>query len=189
VGWLKDQPGVDEILLSGGDPLTLPDAILAALATDLAGIPHLRRLRLHTRLPVVLPERVDARLCAWLASCRLKPVVVIHANHAREISPQVASACASLRQAGATVLNQSVLLAGVNDSAAAQADLARTLFDAGVLPYYLHQLDHVAGAAHYAVEDGRALALQAELAASLPGYLVPRLVREEPGAPGKTPLR
>jgi EF-P beta-lysylation protein EpmB len=189
LAWLADQPSVDEVLLSGGDPLTLPDSILAALAADLAAIPHLARLRIHTRLPVVLPERVDGRLCAWLASSRLKTVVVIHANHPQEISSEVAAACARLRQAGVTVLNQAVLLAGVNDSVAVQAELARALFAAGVLPYYLHQLDHVAGAAHFAVSDAQALALQAELAADLPGYLVPRLVREEPGATGKTPLR
>lgn len=189
VAWLRSQPTIDEVLLSGGDPLTLPDSILAALTADLAAVPHLRRLRLHTRLPVVLPERVDGRLCAWLSSCRLKSVVVIHANHAREIDGGVAAACARLRLAGATVLNQAVLLAGVNDSVAAQAELSRALFDAGVLPYYLHQLDRVAGAAHFAIEDDVAIALHRELAAILPGYLVPRLVREEPGAPGKTPLR
>ncbi|MCK6488759.1 MAG: EF-P beta-lysylation protein EpmB [Planctomycetes bacterium] len=188
LAWLAAHPEVDEVLLSGGDPLSLPDSQLAALAADLAAIPHLRRLRLHTRLPVVLPERVDERLLAWLGATRLRPVVVIHANHPRELAPAVVAACARLRAAGATLLNQSVLLAGVNDDAAVLAGLSLALFDAGVLPYYLHALDRVRGAGHFLVEDDPARALAAELAARLPGYLVPRLVREEPGRPHKVPV-
>lgn len=182
------EPEIDELILSGGDPLTLPDAQLAAIARDAAAIPHLARLRVHTRLPVVLPDRVDPGLLAALSGTRLGLVVVIHANHARELSPAVAGACTRLRGAGATVLNQSVLLAGVNDGAEVLIGLSRRLSAIGVLPYYLHQLDRVAGAGHFAVEDARALALLAEVHAALPGYLVPRLVREEPGAPGKTLL-
>lgn len=188
LAWLEAHPEVDEVLLSGGDPLTLPDSQLAALAADLAAIPHLRRLRLHTRLPVVLPERVDDGLVAWLGATRLRPVVVIHANHPRELSPAVVAACGRLRAAGATMLNQSVLLAGVNDDAAVLAGLSLALFDAGVLPYYLHVLDRVRGAGHFLVEDGTARALAGELAARLPGYLVPRLVREEPGRANKVPV-
>jgi L-lysine 2,3-aminomutase len=185
LAWLAGEPTVTEAILSGGDPLTLPDRRLAELAGRLAQVPHLKRLRVHTRLPIVLPERVDDALLAWLTGTRLAPVVVVHANHAREIGPAVAAALGRLRAAGVPVLNQAVLLAGVNDSPEALADLSEALFAAGALPYYLHLLDPVAGAAHFDVPVARALALHAELAARLPGYLVPRLVREVPGAAGK----
>jgi L-lysine 2,3-aminomutase len=185
---LAADPDCHELILSGGDPLTLPDSQLAAIAAGAAAIPHLQRLRIHTRLPVVLPERVDAALCAWLAACRLRPVVVIHANHAAELSPAVAAACDRLRQAGCLLLNQSVLLAGVNDDLGVLTALSERLTAIGVAPYYLHQLDRVAGAAHFTVPDQRARELVSALQTTLPGYLVPRLVREEPGAPGKTPL-
>lgn len=185
---LAADPDCHELILSGGDPLTLPDSQLAAIAAGAAAIPHLQRLRIHTRLPVVLPERVDVVLCAWLAACRIRPVVVIHANHAAELSPAVAAACDRLRSAGCLLLNQSVLLAGVNDDIDVLAALSERLAAIGVAPYYLHQLDRVAGAAHFAVSDQRACELVAALQARVPGYLVPRLVREEPGAPGKTPL-
>lgn len=181
-------PDCRELILSGGDPLTLPDAQLAAIARAAAAVPHVQRLRIHTRLPVVLPERVDPALCGWLSGLRLRPVVVIHANHPAELSPAVAAACRRLADAGCLLLNQSVLLAGVNDDTAILEALSERLVEAGVAPYYLHQLDRVAGAAHFAVPDARARALAAELQARVPGYLVPRLVREEPGQPGKTPL-
>jgi EF-P beta-lysylation protein EpmB len=183
---LRADPACHELILSGGDPLTLPDAVLAELVAEAAAIPHLTRLRVHTRLPVVLPERIVPALTAWLASGRLAPVVVIHANHPRELTPAVGAACGRLRAAGATVLNQAVLLAGVNDDARVLTDLSEALFTAGVLPYYLHALDRVRGAGHFAVDDARAATLIAAVAARLPGYLVPRLVREIPGAPGKT---
>lgn len=189
VDYVRADPSLREVLLSGGDPLTLPDTQLAALAGDLATVPHLERLRIHTRLPVVVPSRVDDQLLTWLTGTRLTPVVVIHANHPQEIAEDVALACRRLRDAGVTVLNQSVLLAGINDDAGVLAELSERLFHAGVLPYYLHALDHVAGAGHFLVDDQRARTLHAALAARLPGYLVPRLVREEPGQPGKTPLR
>ncbi len=188
VAAIAADPSIGEVLLSGGDPLTLPDRQLAALAAALAEVPQVRRLRIHTRLPIVIPERVDAALVGWLAGGRLEPVVVVHANHPREIAADVAAALRRLREAGVTVLNQSVLLRGVNDAAATLAELSQALFAAGCLPYYLHALDRVRGAAHFAVADDRALAIHADLAARLPGYLVPRLVREVPGAPGKTPL-
>lgn len=184
--YLRDRPDVSEVILSGGDPLVLSDRRLADLSTRLADIPHLQRLRIHTRLPVVLPERVTDELLAWLARTRLAPVVVIHANHANEIDAQVVDACRRLAAAGATLLNQSVLLRGVNDDVEALAGLSERLFAAGTLPYYLHLLDRVQGAAHFAVPDQDARALHGALQARLPGYLVPRLVREEYGAPGKT---
>jgi EF-P beta-lysylation protein EpmB len=185
---IQADPSIDEVILSGGDPLSLSDARLAELSAALAALPQLRRLRIHTRHPVVLPERVDDALLGWLAPLRLQKVVVLHANHAAELDAAVGAACARLRDAGATLLNQSVLLRGVNDDAGVLAALSERLFALGVLPYYLHQLDRVAGAAHFEVDDARALALHAELSARLPGYLVPRLVREVAGAPAKQAL-
>ncbi len=177
-----------EIILSGGDPLSLSDARLSALLDRLEAIPHLRRLRIHSRHPVLLPARVTDELCHRLATCRLPVVMVMHTNHAQEIDETVRTAFRRLGETGATLLNQSVLLRGVNDDADALVSLSEALFEAGVLPYYLHQLDRVAGAAHFEVDDHRALALHARLRARLPGYLVPRLVREAPGEPAKTPL-
>jgi L-lysine 2,3-aminomutase len=188
VAYVAADPTIEEVILSGGDPLALSDDHLADLAASLGAIAHLKRLRVHTRLPVVLPERVDNRLLAWLGGSRLAPVVVVHANHARELDAAVAAAVGRLRAVGATVLNQAVLLAGVNDSVAALADLSRALFDCGVLPYYLHLLDPVAGAAHFDVPEARARELMRAVRAELPGYLVPRLVREVPGAPSKLPV-
>lgn len=181
-------PSIQEVILSGGDPLTLSDQRLGGLAQRLAALPQLRRLRLHTRLPVVLPERVDDALVAWLAGGRLAGVVVIHANHGNEIDGAVAAALGRLRAAGVTLLNQSVLLRGVNDTADALCALSERLFAAGVLPYYLHLLDPVRGAAHFDVPAAEARRLLAAVASRLPGYLVPRLVRERPGAAAKVPV-
>lgn len=185
---LSADTSVSELILSGGDPLTLPDAQLAEVVAAAAGIPHLTRLRVHTRLPVVLPSRVDESLLSWLTGTRLTPVLVIHANHPTELSPAVGAACAHLRAAGVTVLNQAVLLAGINDNVEVLAALSERLFAIGVLPYYLHVLDRVAGAAHFQVDDDRARELHRALSARLSGYLVPRLVREVPGATGKSAL-
>lgn len=185
---VADDPEVREVILSGGDPLSASDERLAELVARIAAVPHVERLRIHTRTPVVLPERVDDGLLAWLGGTRLRTVVVVHANHAREIGPPVRAALGRLRGAGATLLNQSVLLARVNDSADALAELSEALFEAGVLPYYLHLLDRVQGAAHFEVHEERARRLVGEVAARLPGFLVPRLVREVPGAPAKAPI-
>lgn len=185
---LRADADLREVILSGGDPLSLRDETLARLAAALDTIPHLTRLRLHTRLPVVIPQRVTDALIGWLTGGRLQPVVVIHANHAREIDAAVGAALRRLAAAGISLLNQAVLLRGVNDRTADLAALSERLFELGVLPYYLHVLDPVAGAAHFDVPDGVARRLHAELAARLPGYLVPRLVREIPGAPAKVPL-
>jgi len=179
---------ISEVILSGGDPLTLSDRRLAGLARELAAMPHLRRLRLHTRLPIVLPERVDDQLLEWLGAAGLKTVVVVHANHANEIDASVQAAFARLKRAGVELLNQSVLLRGVNDNVDALAALSETLFEAGVQPYYLHQLDKVRGAAHFEVPEETARRLIVALQRRLPGYLVPRLVREIAGAPGKAAL-
>jgi EF-P beta-lysylation protein EpmB len=186
--YLKGDASINEVILSGGDPLTLSDGRLAALVRALEAIPHIKRLRIHTRQPVVLPSRVDEPLLAWLKACRLQKVVVLHMNHAREMDEAVQAACARLREAGATLLNQAVLLRGVNDSAETLRELSETLFAAGVLPYYLNLLDPVAGAAHFDVPETEALELMAAIRACLPGYLVPKLVREVPGAPSKMPV-
>lgn len=183
---LRAMPDLDEVILSGGDPLVLGDHRLAQVVGDLEQLPALHRLRIHTRLPVVLPSRVDAALCAWIAATRLQVVVVVHANHAQEIDSSVQQACRALAGAGATLLNQSVLLRGINDTLPALTQLSARLFAAGVLPYYLHLLDRVAGAAHFEVPEDRARTLYGQLCAALPGYLVPRLVRETPGAAAKT---
>ncbi|HEX7112477.1 MAG TPA: EF-P beta-lysylation protein EpmB [Mizugakiibacter sp.] len=185
---LRTDASLSEVILSGGDPLSLSTPKLAELTDGLAAVPHVRRLRIHSRLPVVLPERVDGEFGAWLSGLGLQKVVVLHANHPAEIDAGVAAACERLRAAGATLLNQSVLLRGVNDDEATLAALSERLFAAGVLPYYLHQLDRVEGTAHFEVDDTRARALIEVLRARLPGYLVPRLVREVAGDPGKRPL-
>lgn len=185
---LRARGDLSEVILSGGDPLSLGNGRLAALFDALAGIDSVVRVRLHTRYPVVLPERVDAGLVETLAAARFAVVVVVHANHANEFDAAVAAALGRLKAAGATVLNQSVLLAGVNDDADALAALSERAFASGALPYYLHLLDRVAGAAHFEVPEARARALHAQLLARLPGYLVPRLVREIPGRPSKTPV-
>lgn len=181
-------PSLEEIILSGGDPLSLSDARLAALTDALQAVPHVRRLRIHTRQPIVLPSRVDDGLLAWLGKLSRPVVIVVHANHPNEIDAEVHAACQRLRAAGTTLLNQSVLLKGVNDDAAVLASLSHRLFEAGVLPYYLHALDRVRGAAHFEVEEERARRIAGELAAMLPGYLVPRLVREVHGAASKVAL-
>lgn len=179
---------LEEIVLSGGDPLTLTDGQLADLTGQLAALPHLRRLRIHTRLPVVIPERVTPALLAWLRGTRLVPVLVMHANHPQELDQDVASALARLADAGVPLLNQSVLLRGVNDHAETLIELSRKLLDCRVMPYYLHQLDRVAGAVHFEVEVERGLAIIAEMRARLPGYAVPRYVREVAGQPSKVAL-
>ncbi len=188
VAAIADDPGITEVILSGGDPLSLATRKLAELTDRLRDIPHVRRLRIHSRLPVVLPERVDDELLDWLRGLPWPVAVVVHANHAREFDASVDAAMAALRGTGASLLNQAVLLAGVNDSADALAELCERGFEAGVLPYYLHQLDRVAGTAHFEVDDARARALHAALVARLPGYLVPRLVRELPGDASKRAL-
>jgi EF-P beta-lysylation protein EpmB len=179
---------ISEVILSGGDPLSLPDEKLAPFAEALEFLPHVRRLRIHTRQPIVLPERVDDALLAWLGRGRLQRIVVVHANHANELDAPVSLALRRLAGAGATLLNQSVLLAGVNDDADTLVNLSSRLFECGAMPYYLHMLDKVRGAAHFDVPPERARALVREAAARLPGYLVPRLVREDAGAASKTPL-
>lgn len=177
---------IAEVILSGGDPLTLADEKLADLCHRIATIPHVQRIRFHTRLPIVLPARITPTLLDAIRPARCASIVVVHANHANEIDAEVRAALAALRDAGHTLLNQSVLLRGVNDDTDALCTLSTRLFEAGVLPYYLHLLDRVQGAAAFEVDIDIALRLHAAMRARLPGYLVPRLVREEAGEPGKT---
>ena len=188
VDLIRQDASIEEVLLSGGDPLSLSNGKLAELTGALADIPHLRRLRIHSRLPIVVPERIDDGLLGWLSALPWPVTLVVHANHANEFDGTVDAALGRLRAAGVHLLNQAVLLRGVNDSVDALAALSERGFAAGVLPYYLHQLDRVAGVAHFEVDDAHARALHAGLAARLSGYLVPRLVREIPGDTGKRPL-
>ncbi|WP_353248804.1 EF-P beta-lysylation protein EpmB [Salinisphaera sp. T31B1] len=179
---------IDEVILSGGDPLSLSNARLAAIGAGIDEIKHVKRLRIHSRTAVVLPERIDDGFVDWIAGRAQRTVIVIHANHARELDDAVAAALARLRDAGATLLNQAVLLRGVNDDVETLAALSQRLFALGVLPYYLHLLDRVAGTAHFEVGPAQAQTLIDRLAARLPGYLVPRLARESAGEGAKQVL-
>jgi EF-P beta-lysylation protein EpmB len=185
---IREDDSIHEVILSGGDPLTLVDELLAELVARLAEIPHLRRLRVHTRLPIMIPERVTPALLDWLRGTRLTPVMVVHANHPAEIDGSVAAALGRMVDAGIPVLNQAVLLRGVNDSTDVLAELCERLVDLRVMPYYLHQLDRVAGAAHFEVLQSTGLAIINELRHRLPGYAVPRYVREVEGAMFKSSL-
>jgi KamA family protein len=169
------------VILSGGDPLCLEDDFLAELAAQLAATAHIRRLRVHTRLPIVIPQRVTEGLIGWLRGTRLAPLVVVHVNHPAEIDDAVAAALRRLVDAGIPILSQSVLLRGVNDRVDVLAELFERLVDLRVMPYYLHQLDRVLGAAHFEVPEQRGIALVRRLRARLPGYAVPRYVRDAPG--------
>jgi EF-P beta-lysylation protein EpmB len=186
--YIAGEPDIEEVILSGGDPLMLSTARLRELTDRLARIPHLRRFRIHTRLPVILPERVTDDLLEWLGSLRWPCVMVIHANHAREFDVSVAAGLEKIRARGVHVLNQAVLLAGVNDSERRLADLMRSSFEAGALPYYLHMLDAVSGAQRFESSDREALEMMDGLRRELSGYLVPRLVRERSGEPYKLPV-
>jgi len=186
--YLAADPSIHEVILSGGDPLLLTDLRLSELTQQLDAIPHLTRLRIHTRLPIVLPDRITSELFALLRRLRLTVFVVIHANHPRELTGDAAQAVRSLVTGGLTVLNQAVLLRGVNDHGDTLRELSERLIDLGVLPYYLHQLDRVAGTHHFEVPQDEARRLLADLPAQLPGYALPTWVEERPGDPAKHPL-
>ena len=186
--YIAANPQLDEVIYSGGDPLMAKDDFLAWLTKQIEAIPHIKRLRIHTRLPVVIPSRITTELVAWFTQSRLKPVMVLHVNHANEIDSRLAASMQKLKQAGVTLLNQAVLLKGINDTADEQIALNEGLFEIGVMPYYLHVLDKVQGAEHFDLPDNKAKALMRELIKRQPGYLVPKLVREIGGQPGKTPL-
>jgi EF-P beta-lysylation protein EpmB len=185
---IKDDRTLQEVILSGGDPLTLIDPLLEQLADRLAAIPHLRRLRIHTRLPIIIPQRVTDELLDWLRGTRLTPIMVVHANHPAEIDGAVALAVGRLVDAGIPVLNQAVLLRGVNDDASVLAELCQRLVNLRVMPYYLHQLDRVIGATHFEVPVERGREIMTELQSRLPGYAVPRYVQEIAGEEHKIGL-
>ena len=188
IEYIQSDDSIHEIILSGGDPLTVSDGQLSNLIKQLDAIPHLSRLRIHTRLPVVIPNRVDASLCEWLRRSRLAKWIVLHINHAQEIDSEVLQAIQRLQQTGAVVLNQSVLLRGVNDCVDTLHQLCEQLIDCGVVPYYLHQLDRVRGASHFEVDEALGRKWVESLVARLPGYAVPKYVREISGEPNKTAI-
>jgi EF-P beta-lysylation protein EpmB len=186
---IEADDSLSEVILSGGDPLTLVDAALAALIDRIESIPHIRRLRIHTRLPIVIPERVTNDLVQMLTDSRLTAIVVLHANHANELDAHIAAAIAKMANAQVILLNQAVLLAGINDTVATQASLCERLIELRVTPYYLHQLDRVSGAAHFEVPISVGQQIIKDLHARLPGYAVPRYVQEIAGAAGKVELK
>ena len=186
--YIRQDSSITEVIFSGGDPLANSDKKLQQLTHAIADIAHVDRLRIHTRLPGVIPQRVTGEMLDWLTETRLQPVVVIHANHAAEIDEQVAGALLKMRSRGITLLNQSVLLKGINDDVSVLKSLSERLFEAGVLPYYLHLLDKTQGTAHFNIATQQAQQLIGQLAAQLPGYLTPKLVKEIAGEAAKTPL-
>ncbi|MGC9456139.1 MAG: KamA family radical SAM protein [Halothiobacillaceae bacterium] len=185
---VRDDPSITELILSGGDPMVLSERRWIDLIRRIDTIGHLRRLRVHTRIPTVHPDHLKPGHFKALAESRLRCVLVAHVNHPDELDQRSATVFEALGRAGVTCLNQSVLLAGVNDRVETLARLSEALFDQGVLPYYLHQLDRVAGAAHFEVPREIGCRLMAGLRARLPGYLLPRYVVEEAGQPAKTPV-
>ena len=183
---IANDPTVSEVILSGGDPLSLSDSRLVELVSAIDGFDHVKRIRFHTRVPVVIPQRITRQLLSMIQGLRTKPVIVFHFNHPNEIVDATGVATNALRDSGASLLNQTVLLRDVNDSAATLADLSERLFDIHVLPYYLHLLDRVHGTGHFEVPVEHAQTIFGELRSQLPGYLVPRLVQEIPGQPSKS---
>ncbi|WP_100656207.1 EF-P beta-lysylation protein EpmB [Alteromonas flava] len=177
---------INEVIFSGGDPLMAKDHHLADLAQQVSAIPHIKRLRIHTRLPVVLPDRIDDSFIQWFGTLPLQRLMVLHINHPNEISPELEHRLSLLADAGVTLLNQAVLLKGVNDSADTLTSLSEKLFAARILPYYLHMMDKVQGAAHFDVDAKTAKQIMHELSARLPGFLVPKLVREIGGKTSKS---
>ena len=188
IQYLRDHAEVNEVILSGGDPLMAKDEHVAWFINELEAIPHILRLRIHSRLPVVIPSRLTSNLIDTLASSRLKAVLVLHINHANEISDELAKACRSVREKGIWLLNQAVLLSGINHELEDQINLSEALFAADIQPYYLHLLDKVAGASHFDLPETDALGLYQAMMAALPGFLLPRLVREIGGEASKTPV-
>lgn len=186
IAYVAAHPEINEVIFSGGDPLVMGDSQLNWLLSELERIPHLTRVRLHSRIPIVLPSRMTGALLTRLNQSRLQCILVIHANHPNELDSHVKQSLLAARSCGITLLNQSVLMKGINDSAATLTALSEKLFDAGVLPYYLHLMDKVRGAQHFDVAESEAIGLHEAIKARLPGFLVPRLVREIPGEPNKT---
>jgi EF-P beta-lysylation protein EpmB len=185
IQYIQEDSDITEVILSGGDPLLLSDARLAKLFARTAAIPHLKRIRIHTRLPIVLPARITDELINTLIQSAKQMVIVVHCNHANEINHRVIAACKLLKDNGITLFNQSVLLKGVNDNVAALCELSEQLFSHGIIPYYLHLLDKATGTGHFEVSETEALTLIKQVQTTLPGYLVPKLVKEQAGAMSK----
>lgn len=188
VDYIAADPSINEVILSGGDPLVASDHYLAELIGKIETISHIKTLRIHSRLPIVLPERMTGEFINWLAGLRLQPVIVVHCNHPQELTAEVKQSLRALRQAGITVLNQAVLLRGINDSVEVLVGLSEELWSVGALPYYLHLLDRVQGIAHFEVDEENARQLMLAVMERLPGYLVPKLVREVAGMAMKAPI-
>ncbi len=193
-GWLKivdyvaADPSINEIIFSGGDPLVAKDSLLAKISQPFLALPQIKRWRIHTRLPIVIPQRVTAELISTLVSPGLPVIVVVHANHPKEIDDKVSQSLKNLKSAGITVLNQAVLLKGINDDPHTLVQLSEKLFESGCLPYYLHVLDKVSGSAHYDVDMNHAREILWDISQQLPGFLVPKLVKEVPGIGSKVPV-
>jgi EF-P beta-lysylation protein EpmB len=186
--YIKKQTEISEVIFSGGDPLMASDEHLAWLVEQIEAIPHVKRLRIHTRLPVVIPNRITRGLVSLLSQSRLKATMVLHINHSNEIDDHFAKALEPLRDARIPLFNQSVLLKGINDNAEALIELSEKMFDVGITPYYLHLFDPVQGAAHFDVKEETAIKIVNEMLAELPGFLMPKLVREIAGQANKTPI-
>ena len=186
--YIEQHNEINEVIFSGGDPLMASDEHLQWLITEIEKIPHINRLRIHTRLPIVIPQRITPALVNTLRTTRLKPVIVFHVNHANEIDNNVAEALEPLISARIPLFNQSVLLKGINNNAQILAQLSERLFDIGIQPYYLHLFDKVQGVAHFDLTETEAKEITLQLMAILPGYLMPKLVREIAGEANKTPI-
>lgn len=186
---IAQDPSLSEILLSGGDPLSLGEVHLNHLMESLCRIPHVKRIRLHTRFPMGIPERIDAPLLKMLGSCTKQVFFTIHCNHPREFDSLILERLKEVQKLGIPVLTQTVLLKGINDNAETLQQLCELLVDNGIIPYYLHQLDRVQGAAHFEVPEEKGIALIKEIATRLPGYAVPKYVREVPHMPNKMPIQ
>lgn len=187
--YIQQHDELDEIILSGGDPLVNNDQQLKKIILSIAEIPHIKRLRIHTRLPVVIPSRINKDLLQWLTECPTPITFVLHINHPNEIDQTLTNAVQHLKQAGSVILNQSVLMKGINDSLETLLELSNALFDAGILPYYLNVLDRVSGSQHFEVSEETAIELIEQLMQKTSGYLVPKLVREQPDRPYKVPIK
>ncbi|HVY53184.1 MAG TPA: EF-P beta-lysylation protein EpmB [Gammaproteobacteria bacterium] len=186
--YIKNDADINEVILSGGDPLVMNDTVLKNFSDKLNELPQIKRLRIHSRMPVVLPERITSDFVDWMGSLKQRAILVIHCNHPREINQDVKKAMQALKAANVLLLNQTVLLKGVNDNVAVLKELSESLFDADVQPYYLHVLDKVQGAAHFDLPLEMAKALYQQLSHELPGYLLPKLVQERAGEKAKTIL-
>ena len=186
IHYIESNQDISEVILSGGDPLLLNDQKLLELIKKIENIDHIKRIRIHSRIPIVLPSRITKELCQGLSKVKKSLIIVVHCNHANELNAKVNIACTQLKKANITLLNQTVLLKDINDKAEQLCALHEKLFTFNIMPYYLHLLDKAAGTAHFDVSEQQAIQLMEEIKKTLPGYLVPKLVKEQPGMPNKT---